>query len=69
MPLFSQILCYFAKCMKKYRVEVMEILSRTIEIEADCEMTSVEKVREMYQNCDLVLDDSDYIETKISVKS
>lgn len=68
MQVFSRILCYFAQSMTKFRVEVMEILSRIVEIEADSAKDAVETARQMYRNCDLVLDDSDYIETKISVK-
>ena len=54
--------------MTKYRVEVTETLSRIIETEAESEDAAVEKVRQMYRNCDIILDDSDYIETEISVK-
>ena len=68
MALLSQIICYFARCMTKYRVEITEILSRTIETEADCEEDAVREVRQMYRNCDLILDASDYVRTEISVK-
>ena len=54
--------------MTKYRVEIIEILSRTIETEAESEDAAVEKVRQMYRNCDIILDASDYVETEISVK-
>ena len=54
--------------MTKYRIEVTEVLSRIVEIEAENEDDAVEMVRQMYRNCDLVLDASDYIETEISVK-
>ena len=54
--------------MMKYRIEIIETLSRTIEIEADSEESAVEKVRQKYQNCDIILDASDYLETEISVK-
>ena len=54
--------------MTKYRIEVTEVLSRIVEIEADNEDDAVEMVRQMYRNCDLVLDASDYVETEISVK-
>ena len=65
---FSLFLCYFANCMKKYRIEITETLSRTIETEAESEAVAVEKVRQMYRNGDIILDASDYIETEISVK-
>ena len=54
--------------MKKYRIEVTEVLSRIIEMDAENEDEAVEMVRQMYRNCDLVLDASDYVETEISVK-
>ncbi len=54
--------------MTKYRIEVTEVLSRIVEMEAENEDDAVEMVRQMYQNCNLVLDASDYIETEISVK-
>ena len=54
--------------MTKYRVEITETLSRTIEMEAESVYAAVEKVRQMYQNCEIILDTSDYVETEISVK-
>ena len=54
--------------MTKYRIEVAEILSRIVEIEADDEDDAIEKVRQMYRDCDIVLDSSDYIETNICIK-
>ena len=54
--------------MTKYRIEVSEVLSRIVEMEAENEDDAVEMVRQMYRNCDLVLDASDYVETEISVK-
>ena len=54
--------------MTKYRIEVTEVLSRIVEMEAENEIDAVEMVRQMYRNCDIVLDASDYIETEISVK-
>ncbi len=62
------ILCTFALRMKKYRIEVTEVLSRLVEIEAESEEDAIETVRRMYQNCDIVLDASDYVETRISAK-
>ena len=54
--------------MTKYTVEITETLSRIIEIDADSEELAVEQVRLMYQNCDIIMEASDYIETEISVK-
>ena len=54
--------------MTKYRIEIMETLSRTIELEAENEDAAVNKVRQMYRNCDIILDASDYVGTEIGVK-
>ena len=54
--------------MKKYSIEVMEILSRIVDVEAVDENDAIERVRQMYRKCQIVLDDSDYKETEISVK-
>ena len=54
--------------MKKYCIEVLEVLSRIVEVEASDEEDAIEKVRQMYRKCEIVLDDSDYKVTEISVK-
>ncbi len=54
--------------MKKYSIEVVEVLSRTIEVEAIDTSDALRKVRTMYRNCDIVLDDSDYKQTEMCVK-
>ena len=54
--------------MKKYSIEVLEVLSRTVEVEAADAETAIEKVRQKYRKCEIVLDDSDYIGTEICVK-
>ena len=58
----------FASRMTKYRIEVREVLSRIVETDAENEDDAVEMVRQMYRNCEIVLDASDYVETEISVK-
>ena len=54
--------------MKKYSIEVLEVLSRIVEVEASDEEDAIERVRLMYRKCDIVLDDSDYKVTEFSVK-
>ena len=54
--------------MKKYSIEVLEVLSRIVEVEALDEEDALERVRQMYRKCEIVLDDSDYKVTEISVK-
>ena len=62
------ILCTFALRMKKFRIEVTEVLRRIVEIEAEKESDAIDTVWQMYRNCDFVLDASDYVETEISAK-
>lgn len=54
--------------MKKYSIEVLEVLSRIVEVEASNDEDAIERVRQMYRKCEIVLDDSDYKVTEISVK-
>ena len=54
--------------MKKYSIEVLEVLSRIVEVEASNDEDAIEQVRQMYRKCEIVLDDSDYKVTEISVK-
>ena len=54
--------------MKKYSIEVLEVLSRIVEVEASDEEEAIEKVEQMYRKCKIVLDDSDYKVTEFSVK-
>ena len=54
--------------MKIYSIEVLEVLSRIVEVEASEEEDAIEKVKQMYRKCKIVLDDSDYKVTEISVK-
>ena len=54
--------------MKKYSIEVLEVLSRIVEVEANDKEDAIEIVRQMYRKCHIVLDDSDYKVTEISVK-
>ena len=44
----------------KYKVNVEELLSRIVEVEADSEEEAEDKVREMHMNEDIVLDASDF---------
>ena len=44
----------------KYKVNVEELLSRIVEVEAENKEEAEEKVREMYMNEEIVLDASDF---------
>ncbi len=65
---FFHFFSYFAYRMKKFNVEVVEVLRRTVEVAAEDADEALSKVRQMYRHCDLVLDASDYERTEISVK-
>ncbi len=54
--------------MKKYSIEVLEVLCRIVEVEASDEEEAVETARQMYRKSEIVLDASDYKMTEISVK-
>ena len=54
--------------MKKFCIEVKEVLRRTVEVEAADEVEATERVRQMYRECRIVLDASDYERTEFSVK-
>jgi len=51
--------------MKTFEFEIQEVLSRNIEIKARTEDEAFQKVKEMYQKEEIVLDSSDYIDTEI----
>lgn len=59
---------YFCSSMKKYHVEVSEMLSRIVEVEANNEIEATKMVRKMYKDDIIVLDYSDYKGTNICVK-
>ena len=54
--------------MKKYSIEVLEMLSRIVEVEASDGEDAIEQVKQKYRKCEIVLDESDYKVTEISVK-
>ena len=66
--IFSRFCGTFATRMKKYSIEVLEVLSRIVEVEASDEEDAIEMVRQDYRKCRIVLDDSDYNYTDFSVK-
>lgn len=53
--------------MAKYRIEIIEYLRRTVEVDAEDEEDAKSKVKDMYYNEDIVLsaDDFDYMEMKV----
>ena len=66
----QELLAFFTENIKKYvmktfEIEVNEILSRVICIDAESQSDALLKVKEMYRNEEIVLDADDYIETEI----
>lgn len=50
-----------------YKIEIKETLSRIIEIEAEDKNEAITKVKEQYKNQEIILDDSDYIDTEFNI--
>ncbi|MCF6287960.1 MAG: protein dpnD [Proteobacteria bacterium] len=50
--------------MRSYSIEVIEVLSRVVNISAKDEDDAYFKVKKMYQQEKIVLDDSDYVDTE-----
>ena len=52
--------------MKKYDIEVEEVLRRVVHVEANNIDEAIDKVEEQYKNEEIVLDSSDYCETNFN---
>lgn len=51
----------------KIKVEITEILQRTVEVDAEDLKDAINKVEELYKNEEIILDYSDYISTEFNV--
>lgn len=51
--------------MKRFKIEVQEYLSKTVEVEANNVDEAVSKVIEKYQKEEIVLSSEDYVTTDI----
>ena len=51
--------------MTTYKIEIQELLSRIIEIEAPSAEEAIDKVKERYRTEEIVLDSDDYVLTEI----
>ena len=49
---------------KKYEIEVMEVLSRVIEVFAKSRNDAISKIREKYMNSEIVLDYDDFVDVE-----
>lgn len=50
--------------MKTFKIEVKETLSRVIEIEANSNDEALLKIEELYNQQEIVLDSTDFVETE-----
>ena len=53
--------------MKKYNVEIEEILNRIVEVKSENENEAYMKVKNMYRKCEIVLTSEDFVDVEISV--
>jgi len=51
--------------MKTFKIELMEVLSKTIEVEADTADEAMTLVNKKYQSEEIILDESNFIEYKV----
>lgn len=50
--------------MKTFKIEIKETLSRVIEIEANSNEEALSKIEELYNQQEIVLDSTDFVETE-----
>lgn len=53
--------------MKTFKIEITETLQRVVEVKANTEEDAYQTVREKYRNEEIVLDDSDFVDTEIKI--
>lgn len=51
----------------QYKIEITEYLQRIIIVDANDEYEALDMVNSSYDNCDIILDDSDFILKEINV--
>ena len=55
--------------METFKIEIQELLSKTIEIQAENIEEAIEKVNQMYRKEEIVLDYSNFVNKKIIPKT
>lgn len=53
--------------MKEFKVEITETLQKTITIIAENEQAALEEARSLYRDEEIILDDSNYIDTEYKI--
>lgn len=51
--------------METYTIEIIETLSKVVEVKANSKEQALEKVREQYYESEIVLDSEDFLDTEI----
>ena len=51
----------------KYHFEIIETLSRTVEIEAESPQEAYTKGRNLYRECEIILDADDFIDVEFKI--
>lgn len=52
----------------KYRVAIIETLSKVVEVDADSEEEAFKDVWQSYNNCEIVLDSGDFINVDFEIE-
>ncbi len=53
--------------MKEFKVEITETLRKTITIIASSKAAAIEEAKSLYHDEEIVLDDSNYIDTEFNI--
>lgn len=59
--------CDTIEYMKKYKVQVTEVLSRIIEVEAEDESDAIEEAHRQYREAEIILDSEDGCGVEIDI--
>lgn len=52
--------------METFKIEVQEFLSKIVEVKAENVEGAISRVREMYRNEEIILDETNYVTTDIN---
>jgi hypothetical protein len=53
--------------METFKIEIRETLSRIIEVKANSEDEAFSKIKDLYQNEEIVLNSDDYVDTEFLI--
>ena len=49
---------------KKYEIEIIEMLQRIVEVKAENEEEALDRIKKMYRNEEIVLDERDFVDVE-----